>query len=271
MSIANSEVGAVLGRFFFGGAGPSHSVLTSAFARAGYASDDPYDPRTATPNKQQRVQVVFQAAERHPARGKDLVEAILSALRVHGCFDTERSGHAADDVRQAQKTLARAGWLLDEDGHLSPLVVDVSTGGREALDEQLNRLRRSTDDPALLIGTAKELLEAVAKFVLEEFSYPFSEKDDFGSLWFHARDRLGLHPRQVPDDTPGAKNIKAILQSTWTIAESVNQLRNLQGTGHGRTLPTGVTADMALLVVREACSVAEFMLGSLDRTFGRRN
>jgi hypothetical protein len=33
----------------------------------------------------------------------------------------------------------------------------------------------------------------------------------------------------------------AIHQSTWQIAEQVNTLRNLQGTGHGRTLPTGIT------------------------------
>jgi hypothetical protein len=60
------------------------------------------------------------------------------------------------------------------------------------------------------------------------------------------------------------------MQSAWNIADSVNQLRNLQGTGHGRTLPTGVTAEMALLVVREACSIAEYVLMTLDRTLGRR-
>jgi len=41
---------------------------------------------------------------------------------------------------------------------------------------------------------------------------------------------------------PGAEQVKKILGATWTIAEQVNQLRNLEGAGHGRTLPTGVTA-----------------------------
>ena len=53
------------------------------------------------------------------------------------------------------------------------------------------------------------------------------------------------------------------------IAEQVNVLRGLQGTGHGRTLPTGVSPELALLVVREACSVAEFTLNALDRQRGR--
>jgi hypothetical protein len=61
----------------------------------------------------------------------------------------------------------------------------------------------------------------------------------------------------------------AIQQSTWQIAEQVNTLRNLQGTGHGRTLPTGITEDLALLVVREACTVAECFLALLDKTHGR--
>ncbi len=61
----------------------------------------------------------------------------------------------------------------------------------------------------------------------------------------------------------------AILQSSWTIAEQLNELRNLQGAGHGRTLPTGVSVELALLVVREACSVSEFMLITLDRVLGR--
>jgi len=65
---------------------------------------------------------------------------------------------------------------------------------------------------------------------------------------------------------PGASVIQTVMQSAWNIADSVNQLRNLQGTGHGRTLPTGVTAEMALLVVREACSIAEYVLMTLDRT-----
>lgn len=263
------EIGAVLGRFFHGGAGPSHTSLTSAFAQAGYGSDDPYDG--TVPNKEQRVQAVVRAASRRPGRSRELVEALLAALRVHGCFDSERPMHDADAVRVAQRTFRRLGWNLDDDGYISPLGVgDLETGGRIALDEQLDRLRRATDDPALLIGTAKDLLEAVAKFVLEELDVPVNPKADFPELWFHARDRLGIHPKQVAQGAPGEKVIQKVLQSAWNIAESVNDLRNLQGTGHGRTLPTGVTAEMALLVVREACGMAEFVLMTLDRTLGRR-
>ena len=53
------------------------------------------------------------------------------------------------------------------------------------------------------------------------------------------------------------------------IAGMTNQLRNHEGTGHGRTLPTAISPEVALLVVREACSVTEFVLETLDRQMGR--
>jgi hypothetical protein len=90
-------------------------------------------------------------------------------------FDTERTSYDRDTIRALQRGLHRIGWQLDDAGYLSPLgVADVATGGRGALDEQLDRLHRASDDPALLIGTAKDLLEAVAKFVLEELSAPYN-------------------------------------------------------------------------------------------------
>ena len=144
--------------------------------------------------------------------------------------------------------------------------IDLETGGREALDDQIRRLRQNTDDPALLLGTAKELLESVAKFVLQELRVQGSgQNPNFNKLWRLARERLGILPEQVAGDGKGSKAIQAILCSAWKIVEQVNALRNLQGTGHGRTLPPGFTAKQALLVVREACSIAEFTLAALDR------
>jgi hypothetical protein len=267
----SDEVAGALARFFFRGDGPSHSKIGSAFASAGYGDDDPYVPATGTPNKEDRVLTVLRAARRRPERARQLVDGLLVALRVAGCFDPAGTNvYDRDRVRTAQRAFRPLGWVLSDDGFLSAAgAIDLTTGGREALDEQVERLRRATDDPGQLLGSAKDLLEAVAKFVLEEFAVPVTKNDSFDHAWHLARDRLSLLPTQVNPALPGANNIKAILQSSWTIAEQVNKLRNLQGTGHGRTLPTGVSADMALLIVREACSVAEFVLATLDRAMGR--
>lgn len=130
-------------------------------------------------------------------------------------------------------------------------------------------MRRSTEDPGALLGNAKDLLEAVGKFVAEETDLPLSGKEDFNHLWYLARSRLGVLPEQVTAGVAGKQAIKRVLGASWTIAEQTNELRKLHGTGHGRTLPTGVSPPMALLIVREACSVSEFILGELDLAFGR--
>jgi hypothetical protein len=54
----SDEAAAALGRFFFGGIGPSHSIIGNVFVAAGYREDDPYDPTTQTPNKETRVRTV---------------------------------------------------------------------------------------------------------------------------------------------------------------------------------------------------------------------
>lgn len=96
-----------------------------------------------------------------------------------------------ETVRTAQRAFRRAGWALTDEGVLSPVgAIDLTTGGREALDEQIARLRRATDDPGQVLGSAKDLLGTVAKFVLEEVCMPQSAHADFDHVWYLARERL---------------------------------------------------------------------------------
>lgn len=262
----SDDIAATVARFYVGGNGPTHSKLSSAFARAGYGDAAPFDELTRSPNKEVRVTRAIQAAVRKPARARALVDALLLDLRAGGHLD---DGSIPPDVlARAQAAFRKQGWSLSDEGELSEIAINLDTGGRPALNEQLQRLQQATDDPALALGSAKDLLEAVGKFVLEELDWPINRNADFGQVWYLARERLNILPQQVAGNTPGANHIRAVLQSAWTIAEQVNALRNQQGTGHGRTLPTGVTAELARLVVREACSVAEFALATLDRVKG---
>lgn len=76
-------------------------------------------------------------------------------------------------VKTLCAALRRSGGDLTTQGELTTLGdIDLTTGGRPALEEQISRIRRSTDDPAVLIGPAKDLLESVAKFVLQEVGVP---------------------------------------------------------------------------------------------------
>lgn len=267
----SNEVAAAFGRFFFAGNGPSHSNLTRVFTGSGYSGDDPYDATTQTPNKEQRVVTVVRAAVRRPAGAVSLVGELLTALRVFGCFDG-RSAEFQSECALLRRSLLQQVWILDDDGYASPAGrIDLETGGREALDEQVARIQRNVDDLGALLGTAKDLLEAIGKFVLEERAMLPSQRLDFDEVLHLALDQLGLLPTMVDATSPGGMQLRAIYQSAKTIASTVNELRNVQGSGHGRTLPTGVTPEAGRYVIREAAHVAELMLGSHDRQMGRRS
>jgi hypothetical protein len=264
-----ADVASAFARLFLGGTGATHTVIGRAIIAAGYGPDDPFDPATRTPSKEERLHVVFTAALRRPPGAAKLVEELLRGLRNCGYFDSD-DPEQQERVDRLRKAWAREGWTLDGAGHLSPAgAIDLTTGGRLALDEQVARLRRGTGDPGQLLGSANDLLEAVPKFVLEELDLPVPANADFGHLWYLARDRLKILPEHVVAASPGANHVKAVLGSAWKIAEQIHYLRGKEGAGHGRTLPTGVTPEMALLMVREACSVAEFVLDALDRDRGR--
>lgn len=271
------EVGATLGAFVAGGAGPTHSKLTTVFAQAGYGSAAPYDrnDERLQPNKEDRVSRTVRESVRTPQRSRELIDGLLAQYRAFGFFrpsdnPSEEMLRAAK-VRAARAAFARIDWELTDDGELHPLGVGTvaSAQGRPAIEDQLKRLRRATDDPALLIGTAKEMLESTAKYVLDAFSWQYSARTSFDELWHHARDRLGIHPKDIDVGEPGGEQVREILESSWRIARMCNELRNDEGTGHGRTLPTAVTPATALLVVRETCSVVQMVLAELDRQTGR--
>ncbi|WP_169514068.1 abortive infection family protein [Jonesia quinghaiensis] len=266
----SGDVQRLIAKFFFDGSGPSHSSLTTAFIGVGFGpEEDDYQRGVQGINKQRRVTNALSFADR---RGKlrPLIENLLSELRVDGAFG-KVDNKSEQLVAQLRTAFLRSGWTLDKDGHLSPLgSIDLDTAGRPALEDQLARLQRNSEDPGLQIGTAKELLEAVAKFVLEAASMgEAAHKMDFQPLIGLAIERLDLHPKTVDSNLPGGRAVREVRQAARQVAIAVNELRNAQGTGHGRTLPTGVSPEMARYVAREAASLADWLLSELKTQYGQ--
>jgi hypothetical protein len=201
--------------------------------------------------------------------GDQLLDQLLTALRVHGTF-ADTSPQVTERVQTLRRALEAQLVTLDDEGRLvrsNP--INLGTGGRPALEEQLSRLRHNVEDPGVLLGGAKELLESICKFVLEEQSLLPDRRADFDELLALALDRLQLQPHLVDATVPGGKQVRAIYQSAKTTASTINELRNLQGTGHGRTLPTGISSETGRYVIREATHVAELLLSTHDRQMGR--
>jgi hypothetical protein len=130
------------------------------------------------------------------------------------------------------------------------------------LHRQLERLKASVaEDPALAIGTAKELIETVCKTILEARGIPFAADADIGGLVKETRKVLDLVPENVPAAAKGAETIRRLLSNLGAVAQGLGELRNLYGTGHGRQgKARGLTARHAQLAVGCSATLVTFLL-----------
>lgn len=131
----------------------------------------------------------------------------------------------------------------------------------ENIAKQLSRINNSVDsDPALAVGTAKELIESVAKTILNERNIPFPKNATVAELIKKVRTELELMPDDIDDNVRGAEVIKQMLSNLGNIAQVMSELRNLYGTGHGKSADAkGITPRHARLAVGAASTLVNFL------------
>jgi hypothetical protein len=142
------------------------------------------------------------------------------------------------------------------------------------LARQLDRLRESVDsDPALAIGTAKEMLETACKTILDELGVQVQPEWDVPELLKHTRKHLKLLPDDVPEVARGADTIKRLLSSLGQVGHGLAELRNLYGSGHGRSgRVKGLSPRHARLAVGAATTLVQFLLDThVERRSGTSN
>lgn len=109
------------------------------------------------------------------------------------------------------------------------------------ISKQIERMKDAVEsDPALAIGTAKELLETVCKTILEERRKPVQGQPDMPTLTNAVRSELRLVPDQGNDAAKGADLIRAILPSLGTIGNDLAQRvprRGIRGLPEANTPP----------------------------------
>lgn len=130
------------------------------------------------------------------------------------------------------------------------------------LQRQIMRLQSAIeDDPGLAVGTAKELVETTCKTVLHARGVKFSDTADVGELVKATRAALELLPHDIPQAAKGADVIRRLLSNLGAVGQSLAELRNLYGTGHGRHGQSkGLTSRHARLAVGSATTLATFLL-----------
>jgi hypothetical protein len=136
------------------------------------------------------------------------------------------------------------------------------------LTDQITRIEQSIDsDPALAIGTAKELVETCCRTIMSERNKPVTGMPDIPSLTKETLRELKLVPDGVPDQAKGSDTIKRLLSNLATISQGLAEIRNLYGSGHGKDGKTrAIKPRHAKLAVGAAATLVTFLFETHKET-----
>lgn len=128
--------------------------------------------------------------------------------------------------------------------------------------QQISRMESALyDDPGLAIGTAKELIETSCKTILSQREVAFARDATVPQLVKLTAKQLDLTPDDIPEKAKAADTIRRLLGNLGTIAQSIAELRNEYGTGHGKTAGArGLSSRHAKLAVGAAATLATFLV-----------
>lgn len=136
----------------------------------------------------------------------------------------------------------------------------------EHLLREIVRMTTAIDrDPELAIGTAKEFVETICKTILKERKKPFKDDEDLARLVYLTLQEV--EPlKTVEFDEKTNKMIKKTLGALSTLTQSIAELRNLHGTGHGKDAGKNILEQRyAVLAVNAATTLAFFLYQSHEK------
>ncbi|MDT0670815.1 abortive infection family protein [Staphylococcus chromogenes] len=243
---------------------PSYADLDNIILRNKVDKGDPkLNGQNANVGKAKRVNAALNwALEYDQEAGETFVSSLLSLIRGHGGFRGDSPnfvGH--DSIRNLQSSLKAEGIVLSSDGMVTPIVLDNLSDLEleKALMSYIRRAKKGASDAALLTGTSKDLLEAVAAHVISRIKVEYRQSN-FPTLLGFAFYLLGLSTPEIK----GENKVTARFEiSMYELGCSVNNLRNKQGTGHGRPFLPTITDTEAKAAIESMGLVSEFLLNKL--------
>lgn len=159
-----------------------------------------------------------------------------------------------------------AGQRLADLGHRS---VSRAKAAADVLDaawmrSEIERLEGAADkDPALAIGTAKDLVETCCKTILTARGVAVSPKADLPELTKLLAKELKLVPDDVASYHKGAETVRLILRNLTALTQYLAELRGLYGSGHGRDgRHRGLKPRHARLAIGAAVTFIDFTVAT---------
>jgi AbiJ N-terminal domain 3/Abortive infection C-terminus len=130
----------------------------------------------------------------------------------------------------------------------------------QVVRDHLRRIDRDLkSDPPGAIGASKELVESVMKKILDDYGVGY-KGDDLGDLYKKVQNELHLNAEAVPDNKKGSEAAVKTLRSLVSTIQSLAELRNQIGSGHGRNKSSVALTRHARLAFNASVTVVEFLL-----------
>lgn len=249
---------------------PSHADIENIIIRNGLDKGDPkLNGLNTNFGKAKRVNAVLNwSLEYDQEAGEFFVCSLILLIKGHGGFRESSPNFVGHDyIRNLQSSLESEGILLSSDGTVTPTILDNLSDLEleEALMNYIRRAKKGATDAALLTGTSKDLLEAVAKHVISIIQGKYNQSN-FPTLLGLAFFLLGLSTTESKGENEATARFE---RSMYELGCSVNDLRNKQGTGHGRPFIPTITDNEAKSATESMGIVSEFLLDKLKEKLNK--
>ncbi len=199
----------------------------------------------------------------------EMVHPVVAANEASALeyVDTFNSELAADgfEITETTRISGRPVFSARETGASSPALSAAKRIGEsltvEYLNQQITRMEAAIpSDPALAIGTAKELIETFCKTILRERGSIPHNGWEIPKLVRATLKELNLIPVDIPRAAEASRSIQKTLGNLAQVAQGAAELRNLFGTGHGNDAETPQPPPrLARLAVGAASTFAVFL------------
>lgn len=188
---------------------------------------------------------------------------------------------AARIVEHLNGFLRRDGWELVVTDEISgrPIYAGRRTGGLKTASDalaleryermskpdeiraHLRRIHTGLErDPPAAIASAKELVETTCKVILDDYGIEYTRRDEVMDLYKKLAKALKLRAEDIPESRRGSEAAQQALRSLVSVVQSLAELRNELGLGHGQSGPHPGSLRHARLAFNAATTVVEFLL-----------
>lgn len=208
----------------------------------------------------------------------EVQEAINAILSPHYFPNADER---AIRIQQLQRCLRQDGFDLSDDGYHIHIIARSGAAATGVLDqlkvhgERLNHdnvlsrikimERDAESSPTDSIGSAKELIEAVCKDIIERSGASYDRKSSPAALVKETLKCLKLAPDDIPERSRGVDAVRATLNSLANIAHQMDELRCLYGSGHGKPSSSrGLLPRHARLAVGSSATLCLFLIEAFE-------